>query len=107
MRRASLLTFLICFILPTLSLARSVAQRDPQAVTLAAQSVQATAGATVLADATMQGTAEFIAGSDDETGSFTLELKRNQESKLALNLSGGQREEIRQGATGAWARAER
>lgn len=82
--------------------AQSITQSSPQALTLASQSLLAAVGSTILTDATLQGTVNFVAGSDEESGTFTLELKGNQESKLALNLSGGRRAEIRQGPAGAW-----
>lgn len=82
--------------------ARAQAQRDPQALALAKLSVQALVGNTRVNDATLQGTANFTAGGDEESGTFTLEVKGNQESKLLLNLSGGTRQEIRQGQAGAW-----
>jgi len=77
-------------------------QRDPAALTLAKLSVQAILGNQSLTDATLQGTANYSAGSDQESGAFTLEVKGNQESKLVLNLSGGTRQEIRQVQAGAW-----
>lgn len=88
------------------SQAQTLPQRDAQALTLASQSLQAADGATVLTDATLQGTANYVAGSDQESGTFTLQVKGNQESKLVLNLSGGQRTEIRQGAAGEWVDAQ-
>ncbi len=77
-------------------------QRDPQALTLARSSVQALSGNQSVTDATLQGTANYTAGSDEESGAFTLEVKGHQESKLVLNLSGGTRQEIRQVQAGAW-----
>lgn len=77
-------------------------QRDPQALTLAKLSVQALTSSQSLTDATLQGTANFTTGSAEESGSFLLELKGNQESKLVLNLTGGIRQEIRQLQAGAW-----
>lgn len=58
-------------------------------------SLLATGAATGPADVTLEGTANYIAGSDLESGSFTLLVKGNHESKLTLNLSGGTRQEIR------------
>jgi hypothetical protein len=77
-------------------------QRDPAALTLARLSVQALIDNQGLTDATVQGTANYTAGSDQESGVFTLEVKGNQQSKLVLNLSGGTRQEIRQVQAGAW-----
>jgi hypothetical protein len=70
-------------------------ERDPQAVTLANQSLQAMAGVAALQDATVQATATWVAGSDEETGSATLEAKGSQESRMTLYLSQGQRQEVR------------
>jgi hypothetical protein len=86
----------------TVSPAQTIIQSSPQAITLASESLQATAGSTALADVTLQGTVNYTAGSDEESGTFTLEVKGNQESKLALNLSGGPQGEIRQRLAGAW-----
>jgi hypothetical protein len=78
-------------------------QRDGAALAVARLSVQALSGNQGLTDAILQGSANYLAGSDEESGGFTLELKGNQESKLVLNLSGGTRQEIRQAQAGAWA----
>ncbi|HEV2348769.1 MAG TPA: hypothetical protein VG028_02880 [Terriglobia bacterium] len=94
----------IVFFVPlvlTISQAQATAQTISPGVTLASQSLQAAVGSTTLTDATLQGTVNYTAGSDEESGTFTLEVKGNQESKLALNLSGGQRTEIRQLQAGA------
>jgi hypothetical protein len=80
-------------------------QRDPQAVTLANQSLQAIAGATVLQDATVQAAASWVAGSDEESGTAMLQVKGSQEGRTVLSLTSGQRQEIRnalQGPEGAW-----
>src|SRR5260370_75362 len=80
--------------------APTTAQSNPQASTLASESLQAAVGSTILTDATLQGTVNYTAGGDQESGTFTLEVKGNQESKLVLNLSGGNRAEIRQRQAG-------
>jgi hypothetical protein len=72
-----------------------IAQRDAQAVTLASQSLLAIVGVNPLQDITLQATATRTAGSDEETGSAILEVKGNQEGRIVLNLSSGQRQEIR------------
>jgi hypothetical protein len=82
--------------------ASGAVQRDSAALTLTTLSVQALLGNQNLTDATLQGTANYTAGSDAETGSFTLELKGNNESKLVMNLSGGTRQEIRKFQAGVW-----
>jgi hypothetical protein len=100
MRYATLSVLIILCVAGTSLHAATAAQRDPQAITLAQQSLQALVGTTALSDATLQGTANFTAGSDEESGAFTLEFKGDQESKAVLNLSGGQRQEIRNAQTG-------
>ena len=106
MFRLTTCLFLSCFLTMSAHEAQAQVQRDPQALALAKASVEALAGNTILSDATLQGTVNYVAGSDEESGTFTLELKGNQESKLALNLSGGNRAEIRQGQTGGWVDAQ-
>jgi hypothetical protein len=75
---------------------------NPQALNLASQALRAIAGGTALADITIQANATYIAGSDEETGSATLIARGNAQSLITLNLSGGQRQEIRNGVQGAW-----
>ena len=53
-------------------------------------------------DATLQATAAYVAGSDEESGTATLTGHVNQESLVQLNLSGGTRQEIRNGPAGTW-----
>jgi hypothetical protein len=74
--------------------------RDAQAVSLANQALSALVGSTAITDATVQGTANFIAGSDQETGTATLEARMGYESRAVLSLSGGQRSEVRNGSSG-------
>jgi hypothetical protein len=88
------------------SQAQTTTQMSPQAVMLASQALQASVGSTALTDVTLQGTVNSFLGSDEDSGNFTLEVKGNQESKLSLNLSSGQRTEIRQGQAGEWVDAE-
>jgi hypothetical protein len=102
MFRLTTCLFLSCFLSVSALEAQAQVQRDPQALALAKASLQALVGNTTLSDATLQGTANFTAGSDEESGTFRLEVKGNQESKLVLNLSGGTRQETRQLQTGAW-----
>jgi hypothetical protein len=56
---------------------------------------------------TLTGNAEFIAGSTDDTGSFTGNCKISGSSQLSLQLSNGSRTEIRQTtngtSSGTWA----
>jgi hypothetical protein len=53
-------------------------------------------------DATLQATAAYVAGSDQESGGAILIGHVNQESIIQLNLSRGTRQEIRNGPAGTW-----
>jgi hypothetical protein len=75
---------------------------NPSAVSLAGQALQSLAGGTALTDITIQASASYVAGSDEEAGSATLIARGNAQSLITLNLSGGQRQEIRNGIAGAW-----
>jgi hypothetical protein len=76
--------------------------RDPQALALIASSLKALTGGTAVNDVIVQTTAAYVAGSDEETGTATLTASGNQLSLVQLNLSGGPRQEIRNGPAGAW-----
>jgi len=77
-----------------------LAPRDARALAFACQAVQAVAAKATPTDITLQGSINFTAGGDQESGTFTLEAKGNQESKLVLALSGGTRQEIRNAVAG-------
>jgi hypothetical protein len=76
--------------------------RDPQALTLIASSLKALTGGTPVNDVILQASAAYVAGSDEESGTATLTARGNQQSLVQLNLSGGPRQEIRNGPAGAW-----
>jgi hypothetical protein len=76
--------------------------RDPQALTAIASSLKALTGGTTVNDVILQATANYVAGSDEETGTATLTASGNQQSLVKLYLSNGSREEIRNGPGGAW-----
>ncbi|MBZ5671398.1 MAG: hypothetical protein LAO04_16915 [Acidobacteriia bacterium] len=80
----------------------TVAVSDPNAVALASRALQSLAGGTALNDITLQGSATYIAGSDEETGTATLVARGNAQSVVTLNLTGGQRQEVRNGVAGVW-----
>jgi len=82
--------------------APQTAARDPQALTLIASSLKALTGGVAVNDVIVQASANYVAGSDEETGSATLTASGNQLSLVQLNLSGGTRQEIRNGPAGAW-----
>ena len=86
--------------------AQTVAARDPQAVALVGQALSALTGGTQVNNVILQASATFIAGSDQEMGPATLEAKGNGESRIVLNLTGGTRQEVRNGPAGAWIGAD-
>jgi hypothetical protein len=77
-----------------------------QATMLLAKSATALTGSTALQDVMLSGTAERIAGSDDDTGTVVLKATADGHSRIDLNLSSGNRSEIRSldtnGPVGAW-----
>jgi hypothetical protein len=76
--------------------------RDPQALNLIASSLKALTGGVAASDVILQASAAYVAGSDEESGTATLTARGNQQSLVQLNLSGGPRQEIRNGPAGAW-----
>jgi len=82
--------------------APQTATRDPQALTAIASSLKALTGGTTVNDVILQTTASYVAGSDEEAGTATLTASGNQLSLVELSLSGGTREEIRDGPAGVW-----
>ena len=68
---------------------------DPQAISLAQQSVAALTGGVAVNDITLNGNAISTWGSDNESGTAMLEAKGTAESRVDLNLSGGTRSDVR------------
>src|SRR6266849_682569 len=79
------------------------AQQSPstsqQAVQYLQRALAALSASTPLSDVTLSGSAHYIAGSDDETGTATLKAIVGA-SRIDLNLSSGPRSEI-QNVSGA------
>ena len=99
----ALASMLLCWLAAGQGLAApQTVTRDPQALTLIASSLKALTGGVVVNDVILQTTASYVAGSDEETGTATLTASGNQLSLVQLNLSGGPRQEIRNGPAGAW-----
>jgi len=80
--------------------------RGPNAVAIASKALQALTGGTTLTDITLQATANYTAGSDQELGVATLAALGNQQSRVALSLTNGLRTEIRSGPAGDWIGAD-
>ena len=72
---------------------------DPQALSLAAQSLTAMTGGISISDVTLTGTASWNVGSTD-TGTATLMALGTGESRMDLALTSGTRTEIRDSQTG-------
>jgi hypothetical protein len=97
----------LLFLLPTLPLSSAVAQStapvsSPAAVTLATRALLAVAGPTALNDVTLQAYANVILGSDKQNGPAGLVARGNGQSLVALNLSGGRQQEVRNVTAGVW-----
>ncbi len=91
--------FFIPFCFALTLVAQSPSSSTPQALTALQSAFQALAGKTTVNDATLTGTAEWIAGSDNETGTAVLKTVSDA-NRLDLSLSGGTRSEIRSSAGG-------
>ncbi|MGB7561654.1 MAG: hypothetical protein WBL99_09325 [Candidatus Acidiferrales bacterium] len=82
------------------------APRDAQAVSLLQRSLSALGGSTTVNDVTLSANANWIAGSDNQSGSATLKATAIGQGRVDLSLSGGQRSEVidmTQGPpTGSW-----
>jgi hypothetical protein len=84
----------------------STASASPQAATAIQNAIVSLSGPAAINsinDVTLTGTAEWIAGSDDETGTVTYRALVGT-NRLALNLSNGPRTETRSatGPAGSW-----
>jgi hypothetical protein len=96
---------LLCFgLIPLAAIAQTqtaaTTVSDPQAVTLATQSYSALVGTTQINDVTLTGTIVRTAGSDVGTGTVTLKALGAGQSRMDMNLSDGQRSEIRNLSSG-------
>lgn len=80
-----------------------VAVRDPQAVMFLSQALSRLKSTpAAISDVTLTAGATYTAGSDQETGSATLQALGAEQSRVTLNLDNGQRQEIRNGFMGVW-----
>jgi hypothetical protein len=87
----SLLLVCACF---TATLLAQTTTPTPQPITVLQNALKALVGSTAVNDVTLTGTAERIAGSDDETGTVTYRAVATC-NRLDLNLSQGTRSEVR------------
>ena len=97
--RLLVITLVLCLAIPIPSRPQqstsTTTTTSPQATTLLAQSSSALSGTTTVSDVTLSGTVQSIAGSDDETGTVSLEAMAPGESRMDLTLSASIRSEIR------------
>jgi hypothetical protein len=68
---------------------------DPQAVALIQSALAAVTRGVPVSDVTLTGTADRVAGSDNESGTATLSATSVGDSRINLNFPSGQRTEIR------------
>jgi hypothetical protein len=83
----------LCFVLVLSTSAQQPVASSVQAPALLQSALAALAGANPVTDVTLSGTAHYIAGSDDETGTATLKAIVGA-SRIDLNLSSGPRSEV-------------
>ena len=92
----------VAFLIAVLSLldfhhpiAQQTSSASPQAGQILQQALAALNGTTTTRDVTLSGSAHYIAGSDDETGTGTLEAIATGASSMKLALPSGARSEVR------------
>ena len=82
------------------------APRDAQSISVLQRSLTALVGTTNVNDVTLSANANYVAGSDEETGSATLKATAIGQGRVDLSLSGGQRSEVIDASqavpTGSW-----
>ena len=86
--------FVCSFLAVSLVLPAASQQPTPQALQLLQQALKALGITSPVTDITLSGTAHYVAGSDDETGTATLKALGTGASRVDLNLSSGPRSEI-------------
>jgi hypothetical protein len=96
------LLILVCFVCSASVLgqqstsgAATTPTSDPQAVALLQRALSALTGAVSISDVTLTGTAQRLAGSDDETGTATLKASATEDSRVDLSFPSGSHSEIR------------
>ena len=75
--------------------AQQTGPASPQPLQILQQALSALNGSTVTHDVTLIGSANYVAGSDNETGTATLEAIATGASSVSLTLPSGPRGEIR------------
>ncbi len=99
--KAAFLAVLLSVSILLPSAAQQTAPASPQPLQLLRGTLGALSANTLPRDVTLSGTAHYIAGSDDQTGTATLKATATGASRIDLNLSSGPRTEISNSASGA------
>ena len=88
------------------SVATAPAPRDAQSVLVLQRALAALVGTTTIKDVTLSANANWIAGSDDESGSASLKATAIGQGRIDLSLSNGTRSEVMDASqaapTGSW-----
>ena len=86
---------ILCLAASFPTIVQTASAQDAQATTSLRQSLAALTGPNVVSDVTLTGTAHRVAGSDDESGTATLEATSAGDSRVELSFSSGNQIEIR------------
>ncbi len=90
----------LILLLASVAFAQNPPQSNPQAVSLASQSISALTGGMTIHDVTLTGSVTWSGGAAPETGTATLLASGTGESRMSLVLPSGTRTEIRDASTG-------
>jgi hypothetical protein len=104
--RVAFLTLVLSLFTLLSSAAQQTTSASPQALQILQQALTALDGSTATKDVTLTGSVQYIAGSDNETGTATLKAIAGGASRIDLSLSSGSRSEVRNlttnPPTGSW-----
>jgi len=110
MRSARFVSLLVLIAFAKSATAQQATASSPQATALLQKSLAALSGGHPLDDVTLSGTAQRIAGSDDESGTVILKALPTGESRMDLTFPSSLRSEIRAnsstGPVGAWSASD-
>jgi hypothetical protein len=90
----AILALVLSFFALFSSAAQKTAATNPQALSILQRTLSALSSNIITQDITLSGSAHYIAGSDDETGTAILKATAIGSSRIDLSLSSGQRSEV-------------
>ncbi|MGC1616334.1 MAG: hypothetical protein WA736_16745 [Candidatus Acidiferrum sp.] len=106
MRSSRFVLFLVLLIFAKPATAQQANPSAPQATVLLQRALAALTGGHPLTDVTLSGTAERIAGSDDESGTVVIKALAGAGTRVDLTLPSGPRTELRNtdsvSSVGSW-----